>query len=77
MTNQQKLAIAKLCDYYDVTFDESHYGPGYGLPEGWVQGWIGGMAHANKQYVDERWHHEITGKPTIFVGCDPFGRISS
>lgn len=76
MTDAQREALTALCERYKVPFNEGDYTPAFDLPDGWVDGWVGGVEHAS------RWVDPTTGQyehkaGTIFVGCDPEGRISS
>lgn len=73
MTQAQREALSNLCARYHVAFNESDYTPQFDLPVGYVAGWVGGTLHASRH---ER-HGECTGYPTIYVGCDSEGRISS
>jgi|HubBroStandDraft_2_1064218.scaffolds.fasta_scaffold1455771_2 hypothetical protein len=60
----QTAALRSLCERYKVGYDHAHYKPTFGLPAGWVCGYVGGKDIQHYQ-------------PTIVVGCDPEGRISS
>ena len=42
LTDGQREALARLCDRYNVEFDESNFLPAWDLPKGWVSGWVGG-----------------------------------
>ena len=66
LTLLQETALYAVCERYNVTYDPGHYQhrPLDGLPEGYVSGWVGG-------YDIQKTH------PTIYVGCDPDGRLSS
>jgi hypothetical protein len=81
VTEAQTEALKNLCDRYNVHFNEDDYKPQFDLPQGFVAGWVGGFECRSREwneiaqaYVrrDPRVH-----KTTIFVGCDPEGRISS
>lgn len=41
MNEAQRKALAELCERYGVAFDPANFGPTYGLPSGYVAGWIG------------------------------------
>lgn len=41
MTEAQRTALTKLCERYNVEFDEGHYYRQFDLPEGYLCGWIG------------------------------------
>lgn len=41
MTEAQREALAALCERYDVEFDPDAFGPGFGLPSGYVAGQVG------------------------------------
>jgi hypothetical protein len=41
MTTRQINALQRLCERYKVPFIEDNYAPAYGLPEGYVAGWVG------------------------------------
>lgn len=43
LTPQQDERLRVLCERYHVEFDPQHYYAAFDLPEGWVQGWIGGQ----------------------------------
>jgi len=58
LTHAQKLKIIELSKRWNVPPAFTHYFPGWDLPEGWVQGWVGGEDCAHR---------------TIFVGIDPEG----
>ena len=60
----QEASLTALCSRYNVNYSPDHYHHTFDLPEGYVAGWIGGLA------VQET-------HPTIYAGCDPEGRISS
>jgi len=64
LTEAQKHSLENLCERYNVPFRKDDYTPAFDLPEGYVSGWIGGL-------------YGLENKYTIFVGCDPDGRISS
>jgi hypothetical protein len=64
LNGKQEDALRHLCDRYHVTFSPRDYKPAFDLPRTWVAGWVGG-------HTIQRTH------PTIYVGCDPEGRISS
>lgn len=77
LTLAQETALRGLCRSYGVEFDESHYyvnGPSSISLPGYAEGWLGGMRHANPQYATPE---EPAGKPTIYVGVSPEGRVSS
>lgn len=78
MTDEQRAALAALCERYKVPFDEHDYTAQFDLPEGYVAGWIGGGAHGLRRVPigrDFEWQRHAG--TTIYVGCDPEGRISS
>jgi hypothetical protein len=60
----QSAALGALCGRYSVEFVAGHYTPQFDLPDGYVAGWVGGFA-VQKEH------------PTIYVGCDEEGGISS
>jgi hypothetical protein len=62
LTEAQDTALHGLCDRYGVDYSPAHYTPQFDLPPGYVAGWVGGPERP---------------KPTIYVGCDPHGGISS
>ena len=62
LTVPQENAIRSLCDRYNVRYMASDYLPQFDLPKGYVGGWVGGPSQRDK---------------TIFIGCDPEGRVSS
>lgn len=64
MNEAQTKALRDLCERYNVPFNPEHYRPDFSLPSDWVAGWVGGFAVQSEH-------------PTIYVGCDPEGRISS
>jgi hypothetical protein len=64
MTEAQEAALRGLCGRYKVEYRDGDYMPAFDLPEGFRAGWIGG------------WDIQET-HPTIYVGCDPEGRINS
>ena len=41
MTNAQRQALQALCERYHVPFKPSDFKPAYGLPKGYVAGWVG------------------------------------
>jgi hypothetical protein len=61
MNEEQRAALQNLCDRYHVPFNEDDYRPTFDLPEGYVAGWVGGVA----------------GNSALYVGCSPTGEISS
>ncbi len=67
MTEEQVIALWRLCGRYGVQFNEIDYYPGGadGLPDGYFAGWVGG------------WRPGSNRKKTIYVGVDPEGRVSS
>ena len=51
MTEAQAAALLALCERYGVGYDPAHYRPGgFGLPAGYVAGWVGGP-DARKLFV--------------------------
>lgn len=42
LTVAQRDALKALSDRYKVQFDVEHYHRAFDLPEGWVEGWVGG-----------------------------------
>ena len=40
MTNEQRDALAYLCERYGVPFNEANYVPQFDLPAGYVAGWV-------------------------------------
>ena len=74
MTNNQEERLRQLCKEYGVAFNPDHYKPGYDLPAGYIEGWIGGPEHGMK-YIDGIWARH--SKTTIFVGVSPQGESSS
>lgn len=45
MTDEQVVALARLCDRYNEVFDAEWFTPDhFDLPEGYVAGWVGGPA---------------------------------
>jgi len=63
-TEAQARALFAICDRYRVGYDPAHYWRDPSLPPGYVSGWVGGR--------------DIQAtRPTLYVGCDPDGRISS
>lgn len=81
MNEAQEEALRRLCERYGVEFDKAHYlvhaDDSFMMP-GYAEGWVGGMAHANPQYVPNLPPDVVrSAKHTIFVGCDREGRISS
>lgn len=50
MNDNQREALAELCERYHVPFDERDYMPQFDLPSGYVGGWVGGIEH-RKLYV--------------------------
>lgn len=67
MNENQRTALRNLCERYSVEFDETHYvvnSPTSWTLPGYAEGWVGG-------YALQATH------PTLYVGCDPDGRISS
>lgn len=77
MTEAQEAALRDLCERYEVEYAPEHYiVNSYGawaLP-GYAEGWLGGPPHANPQYAEPS---EPRGKPTLFVGVSPEGRVHS
>ena len=64
MTEAQDKALRDICARYHVSYRASDYRPTFDLPSDYVAGWVGG--------------YEVqTEHPTIYVGCDPEGNISS
>lgn len=64
MTDAQEAAIRDLCERYGVEYRAGDYAPTFDLPKGYVAGFVGG--------------YEIqTDRPTLYIGCDAEGRISS
>lgn len=61
MTPQQETALRDLCERYKANFDPAKFWHPFDLPPGYVAGWIG----------------EPGAPGSIYVGCDPEGRISS
>lgn len=44
MSEAQEKALRDLCERYRVDFDPAHYLPAmFGLPSGYVSGWVGGV----------------------------------
>ena len=41
MNDLQRAALQRLCDGYNVPFDEANYMPTFDLPSGYVAGWVG------------------------------------
>lgn len=74
LTPAQAQALGAICARWEVDYDPAHYTPTFDLPQGWVAGWVGGPHHRNPTYAVP---DEPAGKPTIFIGCDKDGRISS
>lgn len=71
LTEKQESALRNICERYHVDFNPEHYPPGWDLPPGYVNGWVGGITHSTK-------FSSVTGdKVTIFIGCSPDGEISS
>lgn len=64
MTEAQEAALQDLCSRYGVEYSAEHYAPRFDLPADYVAGWVGGYEIQESQ-------------PTIYVGCDGEGRISS
>lgn len=63
LTLAQAERLRALCENYGVEFHAADYKPGFDLPPGWVEGWVGGIVHAG-----------TPGFPkTIFVGVSPEG----
>ncbi len=67
MTEEQVIAMWRLCGRYNVPFREDDYYPGTGdgLPDGYFAGWVGG------------WKPGSDRKKTIYVGVSPDGYVSS
>lgn len=64
LTEAQDAALRGICGRYNVGYDAEHYKPTFDLPSDWVAGFVGGIEI-------QREH------PTLYIGCDPDGRISS
>jgi hypothetical protein len=81
LTDAQIEALKNLCDRYGVEFRESDYTRAFDLPNGWVNGWVGGIECRTQEWneIAQAWvrRDPRVHKLTIFVGCDPEGRISS
>jgi hypothetical protein len=60
----QERALRGICARYHVEYRREDYRPAFDLPKGYVGGWVGG-------YDIQATH------PTLYIGCDPEGRISS
>ena len=60
----QEVSLSAICERYLVEYNPIHYRPAFDLPEGYVAGWVGGVAIQATH-------------PTIYVGCSPEGIISS
>lgn len=67
MTEEQVIALFRLCGRYGVQFNEIDYYPGKGdgLPDGYFAGWVGG------------WKPGSDRKKTIYVGVSPEGYVTS
>jgi hypothetical protein len=79
MTEAQREALTSICERYKVSFDEDDYKPAFDLPDGYVAGWVGGNSHGFV-WSDDPVAGSLTSRgpnTTIYVGCDPEGRISS
>lgn len=78
MTDAQREALQNICQRYHVAFNEDDYKPAFDLPDGYVAGWVGGREHGFVWRADPSGGLTERGpKTTIYVGCDPDGRISS
>jgi hypothetical protein len=64
MTEAQETALRGLCERYGVEYAAAHYHPTFDLPPDYVAGFIGGW-EIQKEH------------PTLYVGCDGEGKISS
>jgi hypothetical protein len=67
MTDAQRDRLWQLCGSYSVAFREDDYTSAFDLPQGWVNGWVGGNRHG----------YGGDGKLTIFVGVSPEGEAHS
>lgn len=65
MTEEQVIALYRLCVRYNVPFREKDYYRDFSLPDGYFAGWVGG------------WTPGSARKKTIYVGVSPDGRVSS
>lgn len=64
LTEAQEAALRDLCSRYGVGYSAEHYASRFDLPADYVAGWVGG--------------HEVQEtRPTIYVGVDGEGRVSS
>jgi hypothetical protein len=61
MTIAQRDALWELCGRYNVLFREGDYLPAFDLPDGWYNGWVGGLG----------------SRCSLFVGVSPDGEVSS
>lgn len=64
LTPPQRATLENLCGRYGVEFNASDYLPAWDLPDGYVAGWIGGLAIQAEH-------------PTIYVGVSAEGEASS
>jgi hypothetical protein len=65
ITGAQRHALVAICDRFKVRYRPEDYRPTFDLPKGWVAGWVGGTDGPGSR------------AQTIYVGCDPEGRLSS
>ncbi len=64
LTLLQEASLSAICERYHVESQPIHYRPSFDLPQGYVAGWVGGVAIQ-------------AAHPTIYVGCSPEGIIRS
>lgn len=43
MNSTQRDALIRICERFEVEFEEEHYHPAIGSPSDWVEGWVGGV----------------------------------